>query len=97
MMRLLVQRLQKRRVNDHYAAGLQNAVDFLRGVLWIRQVLENVESENAVESVVAKWEMMCVPHHVGMPENLVFELDAIRISLRRGPGADMQNEIPPFF
>ena len=92
-----MQCLQKRRVDDDRTPGLQDAMDFLSGALRNSQVLENVESEHAIESVVTKGEMMGVAHDVGMPENFVFELDAIRVSRGRASGADVQNKILPCF
>ena len=56
-------------------------------------MLENIKGEDAVECRVAKREMVRVAHDIGVPKNLVLELDAIRVALGRAARADMKNEI----
>jgi hypothetical protein len=56
-------------------------------------MLENIKSENAVERRVAKREMVRVAHDIGVPKNLMLELDAIGVALGRSARADMKNEV----
>lgn len=58
-------------------------------------MLENIEGEDVVERRVAKRKMVRVAHDIGVPKNLVLELDAIRVALGRSARADMKNEIIP--
>jgi hypothetical protein len=68
-------------------------VNFLRGGHGIGQVLENIEGKNTVERPLAKWKVVRVAHDISVPENLVLELDAIRIPLRGPARANIQDEI----
>jgi hypothetical protein len=80
-------------VNGDPPARLQDAVNFLRSGFGIGQMLENIEGKDAVESCLAKWKMMRIAHDIGVPENLVLKLDAIRVALRRSARANVQDEI----
>ena len=56
-------------------------------------MLEDVKREDPIENVVAKRQVMRIAHDVGVLENLVLELDAIRIA--HGPArADVEDKIP---
>ena len=95
MTGLFVQGLQESRVDHYRTAGLQHAQDFLCRFSRIGQMFEDVERKDAIENVVTKRQMMSVADHIGVPENLVFELDTIRIT-RGGPtSADVENKILP--
>ena len=80
-------------MNGDRAAGLQDAVNFLRGGFGIGQMFEDFESEDAIENAVTERKMVSVAHDISVPKNLMLELDAIRIALRRSARANVQDEI----
>ena len=95
MMRCLVQGLQESSVNGEPASWLQDAVNFLRGGRGVDQMFENIEGKNTIEDFIAKRKVMCISHDIGVPKNLVLELDAVRVALGRSARADMKNEVIP--
>ncbi len=89
---LLVQRLQKSRMDRDRTTGLQDAQDFRGGSPRRAQMFEDVKGEDVVESVVTKRKGVCVTHHIGVSENLTFEFDAIGILVGGCAGPDMENQ-----